>query len=698
MVVQANRLTVTGRLRTQSNTPDTLTLYGRVKTLDLSIPAGAVGHRAYVITHSAVAEYALAGYNVSARSTSTAVSGSLQVLGQVRAPNAQVYITSTANGGGGGITATYGPLTVTEASQAHTPEGWETQLSVSDTTEADHEPFQELLAEKVPWERERQYWADPEHAAEKARQDALDERERNKLPCKDRKKLKFDKRSYLVDQLVQDCLAELPFPVVVTASPPFPGCRFYAETDRPYNGERTGTLGVTYSTLRKKPLEVMNDIWGRVGWTHKFRGGVCFIGPPQALLEPDSVAPALGVTLGELTQESVSYISEGAHEFKDVVGQVGGSFDLPRWITPKLATIRYEKPPLPPGDEEKKKADDPNGWFETVKDGVLKGEDSTYRADGKTLQSIRKWEVEKKGGRVIREQEETAGLVPVSGGFALVTDEAGDYKAITERWATQGRKFTTHSYGHPLWTGSETGSRTQVYTYMPFLDHGDFDAVILTEDTATTHTWNDYGYPERTATTSRKFSGTQQTETDLNGDGASDVFIDTLIYEHEEAVETWLPLGGGEWLHRLALYHRKYIPQFGDGAEIEDTIDAPVFEVTSEITDQGPQRAQKDGDDCPEDEEEPTYFTYDIRLEGGRVYTGGRGDEVEVDLPWCETVPPLAFEYLYGAKLARKELSYTALVPLKIPEAGGDWEFSATGEPGAVSCTVKLEEKLPKEA
>lgn len=159
--------------------------------------------------------------------------------------------------------AFYVPGTLPEWEAERNAQGWTTTLHASDRALVP----QAKLPELVPWETQES--KDARRAQEKALRVA-------KVPPAQREAALRDGRRMAVDNVVLAALATVPHRLLV--APPFPGYDFRADSDGP-----------TYSTAGRTAQQVVQDLWGMLGITAGWEGGVLTIrgpGPTGDLVLP----------------------------------------------------------------------------------------------------------------------------------------------------------------------------------------------------------------------------------------------------------------------------------------------------------------------------------------------------------------------------------------------------------------------------
>lgn len=575
--------------------------------------------------------------------TNTRPGADVTVAGQV-SPGGSIYITASARSltGGRSYAAAYGPFNLISAVQTQTPSGWKTTLKTTDTTDVDAGALMPELPELVPWEVK----GTPQEEARKAYLDALKERALSKLKCKTKKEMTLDRRKMGVDAVVLAALDYLPIPYVILAPPPFPGEFFYAEKDWKEDYPRLNR--VSYSTKGKKPLDVVGDIWGTVGWKVELRGGVAFIGPPNALVEAGGTAAALGVDPDTITGRSVELISPNTGLYDDP--QSGrGKLNLPREIEIDGATYTRLEALLPPEEIS------PEQSFETAKDMTLSSTSDSYDEAGKHQSHTTKTRT-KANYLLQNEHEITFGQVP-SYGLGNLNQLIGDAFSGNVKqpsnWGLQSESRTDYEYRDPAFPKALTNSLKVTTQFVDLLVR-----VIETERVTTTQRWHEEGWMQRKNVVTAKLG---EFQTFSSEDGKTTVTY--AVMNVEQVDEEWTPLGVGLWQHRTRVYRTRYVPGYSDG-EMDASHRVNLAETSEDNAE--PERA--DAGDCPEDGPQNEEFTDDDQLKW-RKYTGGRGDKQTVSIPWATKLPPYVFENLTAQTSRRRKLGVEVCVPVQPPLA-----------------------------
>lgn len=564
--------------------------------------------------------YPMISFNASYTDTGTPT-GDVTILGRVSSLPGDIYVSSKATDVyGTEYQATYGPFkSVGGYQQTKSNNGWITKFYFKDTTLEDtntEDPSQKMpeLPELVPWEVEKSY-TPLDQAKWRREKDRKERLLRKKLKCLPLQKALYDDRSMLVDQLVLKALSYLPIPYILVSPPPFPGSKIYAEnliTGGNYPDPSGTLIGTTASTSGKKPLEVMGEFWGAVGYTYKIVRGIVYIGHKDKIAETQAAVEGGKLNSGFMEESnllnkySVEMINDGGTTSSTPIPP-DGSYTLPSSIVITGASYRKWLPPLDtePSTEveiinvEENDMDtfekDPNGTISTTKDiygdfvvvGSIKVVDEGASTPDKTVyKTIHKSQITYKDKLIATESTLTK---KVNGRLSSQTKQRDGFVAITYSDGTQNhywRNQYIETVKYEYLDSRFDLTATRITTTRSKVDQEGLNilgGVLLsipdiTETEVVVKEFHYSGYMMRKVVSSTVLdhfiSSTREDAAGINdpyipeidhgeedstdGDGKAgdkkpkvDEFYRYQIYKNTVTTETYKPIGRGRWLKEV---------------------------------------------------------------------------------------------------------------------------------------------------
>lgn len=610
-----------------------------------------------------------------------APTGTITLLGKVDSLPGDIYVSSKATGIDGVVySASYGPFkSVGSIEQSKQGGQWTTKISFKDTTiddtlnTADPETQMPRLPELVPWEAEGQ--GTPEQVATKRRdRDLLERALRKKYKCGALLKVLYDDREMLVDTLVLKALSYLKIPYVLVSPPPFPGSKIYAEqliTNGGYPNPAGTLVGTSASTLEKKPLEVMGEFWGAVGYTYKIIRGVVYIGQKDKIADKEADLNGGKLNIAHMEESnvmevySVERLNEGA-TVTDDPQPATGSYSLPSSITIKGATIRKWLPPLPPEmtggyevidiekdlDEFEK---DPDGTLESHREirGSLVFQDDTVRIEYLDIVIANEYETTVKRGGLVRSQKKR------KDGYVYYTRDNGNTAIYWRNMYTEVTDYYYEDSRFPTTLTSTVVTRSKVDQEGLRI----FGTTLTLGDIVEVETLNKKfhysGYLMERTTTKKELAHFMSS--DPEGDETGTIYR-YPVYKTSSTIETYLPIKNGRWLYKVLSEFNRNVrtlyestdANFEDSTKYGVTVESfndTVYQ-SKEETDQAPEYATVPDDKTKKDSydgggeveciDEPDIikngYAYDTPMEY-TVHTGGRGDPITINLPFLTAAP-----------------------------------------------------------
>ena len=696
--------------------------------------------------------YPMISFNASYTDTGTPT-GDVTILGRVSSLPGDIYVSSKATDVyGTEYQATYGPFkSVGGYQQTKSNNGWITKFYFKDTTLEDtntEDPSQKMpeLPELVPWEVEKSY-SPLDQAKWRREKDRKERLLRKKLKCLPLQKALYDDRSMLVDQLVLKALSYLPIPYLLVSPPPFPGSKIYAEnliTGGNYPDPSGTLIGTTASTSGKKPLEVMGEFWGAVGYTYKIVRGVVYIGHKDKIAETQAAVEGGKLNSGFMEESnllnkySVEMINDGGTTSSTPIPP-DGSYTLPSSIIITGASYRKWLPPLDtePSTEveiinvEENDADafekNPNGTISTTK--YIYGSLLTLKLAGNFNRDLH---VERSTQNDITIAIEKTYSKKVDGRLSYQTKQRDGYITVTRLsgwqdyvWDRQYNEKITYKYLDSRFDLTATKIET-VRAKRDIEGIALFGSIDGPQDIIETETvekqFHYSGYLMRKTVVSAVldyFVSSRRLEVATTGINGIGVYR-YPVYKVSTMVEKYTPLGGGRWLKEISTEMPRRVrtlQDLGDPAYDEATKYGVTLEsyndtlyTSLEETDTPPEYATatklKNGTSssdviCVEEPDiikngysydDPTKYT---------LYTSGRGDPITINLPFLQAAPGvslastlagLAEKYVEVNKLVNKtRTNGTFFVPV-VPERYGQAtsvNISITGSSCEVDFTME---------
>jgi len=669
-----------------------------------------------------------------------APTGTITLLGKIDSLPGDLYVSAKATGIDGVVySSSYGPFkSVGSIEQTKDNGQWKTKISFKDTTiddtlnTEDPETQMPILPELVPWEAEVQ--GTPLQVAEKRKARDLLERElRKKYRCGKLLAALYDPREMLVDALVLQALSYLKIPYVLVSPPPFPGSKIYAEkliTNGGYPNPLGTLVGTSASTLEKKPLEVMGEFWGAVGYTYKVIRGVVYIGQKDKIAEKEAELSGGKLNIAHMEESNLmeTYSIERLNEGSTVTDDpqpASGSYSLPSSITIKGAATRKWLPPLPPDltggyevIEVEKDLDafekDPDGTLESYRDidGVLVLRDDTLTIKYDTV-IAREHETTTKKGGLIRAQKK------VKDGWVYYTDTDGENRVYWRNIYTEITDYYYEDTRFPTTLTKTIVTRTKV-DQEGLLNYPDLRLGDIVEVETLSKKFHYSGYLMERTTTKNELSHFVSSAPEDDGDTR----YRYPVYKTSSTIETYLPIKNGRWLYKVLSEYNRAIRTLREASDTNYT-NSTKYGVTvenfgdsqyqaKEETDQAPEYAtviddktkadNQTGDGDVECIDEPDIikngYSYDTPAEY-TVHTGGRGDPITINLPFLNAAPnytmdqtlkQFAERYIEANKLINK-IRYrgTFFVPVDIARYGEATSVNITLTPSKTTVDFTLE-------
>ena len=689
-----------------------------------------------------MATYPMISFNASYTDTGTPT-GDVTILGRVSSLPGDIYVSSKATDVyGTEYQATYGPFkSVGGYQQTKSNNGWVTKFYFKDTTLEDtntEDPSQKMpeLPELVPWEVEKSY-TPLDQAKWRREKDRKERLLRKKLKCLPLQKALYDDRSMLVDQLVLKALSYLPIPYLLVSPPPFPGSKIYAEnliTGGNYPDPSGTLIGTTASTSGKKPLEVMGEFWGAVGYTYKIVRGIVYIGHKDRIAETQAAVEGGKLNSGFMEESnllnkySVEMINDGGTTSSTPIPP-DGSYTLPSSIIITGASYRKWLPPLdtePSTEVEIINVEDndmdtfesnPNGSISTTKDiygeFVVTWETGSIRYKDKLI-ATESTLTRKVNGRLSTEQKQRDGFVSIT-----FNDGSRSYY-----WRNQYVETVKYEYldsRFDLTSTKVTTTRAKVdQEGLNVLGGSLLGIPDIVETEIVTKDFHYSGYMTRKVVSSTVLDHfISSTREDVLA-GAATLYR-YPVYKTIVTTETYKPVGRGRWLKQVVTEAQKTVrtvrditdPAWDAGEKYGTTLESYGDTIYSsrEETDTPPEYGTKTPDAvgtsgssdviCVEEPDiikngysydDPTKYT---------LYTSGRGDPITINLPFLQAAPSvsltstlagLAEKYVEVNKLVNKtRTNGTFYVPV-VPERYGQAtsvNISITGSSCEVDFTME---------